>query len=785
MEKYNKFNLSALSIAIALVVQPALAEEVIEDKKSATAIEKIVVTAQKREQYSQSTPLTIDVLSGDQIEKSRIESVQNIANLTPGLSLDAFPSSQPRPFIRGVGSADTGAGGDQSTAVYVDNIYMSRPAFLSFDYFDLQRIEILKGPQGTLWGKNVVGGLIHVITNKADRYFDAKLQATVGSDGILNTNGMVNIPLIEDKLFSRFVISASQNDGFAENINTSNQLMSEDRLSGRAHFLLKATDDLDLGLSFNVVNEDNGGSARNLYDSDITGLSTDPDNDNRITSGEIDGFEKRDIFSVTATAKWSTELVDINITANHKELDYVFNEDFDGTNLLDFAMSGNSVGDPLQLQRGGDEETETNSLEIRISGNSENDLFWQVGGYYEKSDINQNAVTGLFSGLCAVDGILTSVGAIPSGAYAAGLPALIAQGFGFPAAYAAAYGAGVASGCDSSDTLATPAAKQSFHQIAINESYAIFGELSYPLSDIYTLTAGGRYSVDEKDFSVDSLDSFMGLQLAAKGTPNGYEQVNAIDDWDAFTWKLTLDAQFEPDLFGYATVSTGYKAGGFQDGALTAEEAVESFDPEHIINFELGLKSELLDGSMRLNSSIFFMIQEDLQVRQVEGTVVFTKNAGEAEIKGLELEVMVLPIDELSLGLKYTYLDAIFTDFIDGENDYSGNRLSRTPEHSFVLNIAYDIENPFNNNGLLSLESDYAWNDDRFEDNSNESPEIIKAYGLLDARILYELDNWQLSIWAKNITDEEFETHYVKFGNSSHVTFGQPRTIGVTANWRF
>ncbi|NQY89691.1 MAG: TonB-dependent receptor [Colwellia sp.] len=785
MKKGNILHLSALSIAVTLAMQPVLAVEIIEDEKNARAIEKIVVTAQKREQYLQSTPLTIDVFSGDQIEKNRIESVQNVANLTPGLSMDAFPSSQPRPFIRGVGSADTGAGGDQSTAVYVDEIYMSRPAFLSFDYFDLQRIEVLKGPQGTLWGKNVVGGLIHVITNKADSYFDAKLQATVGNDGIVNTNGMINVPLIENKLFSRFVISASQNDGFAKNINTGSQLMSEDRLSGRAHFLLKAMEDLELGLSFNVVNEDNTGSARNLYDGNITGLSTDPDNNNRITSGEIDGFDERDIFSITATAKWSTERADINITANHKELEYAFNEDFDGTNLLDFAMSGNSIGDPLQIQRGGSEETESNSLEVRISGDTENDLFWQAGIFYEKSDINQNSISGLFSGLCAVDALLTSAGAIPSGAYAAALPTLIAQGFGFPTPYATAYGLGVASGCDSSNSLATPAAKQSFHQVAINESYAIFGELSYPLSDIYTLTAGSRYSTDQKDYTVDSSDSFMGIQLAAKGTPNGYEQVNASDDWDAFTWKLTLDAQFDPDLFGYATVSTGYKAGGFQDGPLTAEDAAISFDPEHITNVELGLKAELLDGSMRLNSSVFLMVQKDLQVRKLEGTVVTTTNAGEAEIKGLELEVMLLPIDELSLGLKYTYLDAVFIDFFDGQNDYSGNRLSRTPEHSFVLNIAYDIESPFGMNGLLSLESDYSWNDSRFEDNSNEAPEVIAAYGLLDARIVYDFDNWQFSAWAKNITDEEFETHYIKFGNSSYITFGQSRTVGVTANWRF
>ncbi|TQV68147.1 TonB-dependent receptor [Exilibacterium tricleocarpae] len=767
MSGKSKLGASILSASTALAVQPLLAQDEF-------TIEEIIVTAQKREQNLQSTPLTLNVFSGEKVEKAQITSVQDVAASTPGLSIDAFPRTQPRPFIRGVGSSDTGAGGDQSTAVFVDGVYMSRPAFLAFDSFDVERLEVLKGPQGTLWGKNVVGGLLHIITKKPTDEFDIRIQGTGGNEGIRNGNAMINAPLIEDKLLSRLVISSRHNDGFAKNLNTGNKLFDEQRLSARTHFLLQASDDLELGLSFNYADENNGGSARNIHDGNVAGLSADPDGDNRKTRGEIDGFEERETWGVTVTADLSTEIGEVNIISNHKQLDYAFNEDFDGDNILTVLASSLAEGDPLQIQRGGSESTESSSLEVRFASNSDSDLFWQLGAYYEAADIDQVALTGALSGLCA------AAGAGGAQAYATG----IAAAFGFGAA-AAGYGAGVASGCSAGDDLTTPATVQRFHQVVSTESLAIFGELSYDLTDIYTLTGGVRYSQDEKDYEVDSLGSFMDVQLTAAGSPTGYDRVSASDDWDAVTWRATLDAQFTEDLFGYATVSTGYKAGGFQSGPLTQEEARDSFDPEFVTNYEIGLKSELLDGRLRLNATTFFMQQEDLQVRQVEGTRNVTQNAGEAEIRGVELEALALLLGNFSADLKYTYLDAEFTEFVDDGDDFSGNSLSRAPEHSVTVNLAYTIENPFGAGGEMSLESDYAWNDDRFEDNSNEPPEIIDDYGLLDARIVYELANWQLSIWGKNLEDKEYETHYVNFGSNSFVVFGEPRTFGVTMTWNF
>lgn len=700
-------SVTRLSLGAALLA-PAMAAGA--DKP---VLEEVLVVAQKRVQDLQSTPLSITAFSGRQANASQINSIEAVANYSPGLHIDAFPASQPRPFIRGVGSGDTGAGGDQSVAFYVDEVYMSRPGMLTFDSFDLERLEVLKGPQGTLWGKNVAGGLIHVIHNRPQDGFDAKVQGTAGNEGIVNLSGMLNMPL-GDSLLTRFVISSRQHDGFAENINTGNELFDEDHLSGRAMFLYRPNDDMELEYIYSAAEEDNAGSARNQFDGEITDLPRDPDGDIRKTTGEIDGYDRRDTRMHILKFDWRNELADLHVIGAYRELDLDYLEDLDGNNIDDFdGVNGNFI----QLQRGSSEDSEAASLEARLSSPETGGLFWQLGAYYEEVDIKQRT-----------QGTLAALG-------------------------------GTEIGITTNET----------------ESAAVFGELVYPLTDRVNLTGGLRWGQDEKTNTQDTSQSTFPLTIDAP-----YDEVEASNEWDEVTWKVTLDAQFNEQLFGYATVSTGYKAGGYQDVAPNPRDAVTSFDPESVINYELGIKSELWDGRARVNASTYFMDYEDLQVRQVDGTVTLTTNAGAAEIKGFELDASILPTDGLSLGVKYSYLDTEFTDFVQDGVDYSGNRLSRAPENSYTLHGAYTL--PVGN-GDLTFSTDYSWTDDQFEDNSNLPPEIVHDYGLLDARIAYETGPWNFSVWGKNLTDEEFATHYVSFAGISFVSFNAPATYGVTVSW--
>jgi iron complex outermembrane receptor protein len=730
------------------------------------ALEEVIVTAQKREQFLQSTPVTIDVLSGDWVDAAQIESIAAIAAFSPGVSIDAFPASQPRVFIRGVGSGDTGAGGDQSSAVYVDGIHMSRPGFLAFDSFDVNRIEVLKGPQGTLWGKNVVGGLIHVINNQPDETMSGRLQATVGNEGIVNLAGMLNAPLGE-WLSSRFVLISRQHDGFAYNQFTGNELFDEDRLAYRAMFLARPTDALELGLSIYGADEDNAGSARNQFDGSVAGLSRDPDGDSRTTTGEIDGFERRDTQSTTFTVDWRTQVGDFHLIANHRELDLDFLEDLDGNNLLQYLTEG--AGNPLQIQRGVSEDSQVTSLELRLSAPDESKLFWQVGTYLEDVETDQRTEGGLVGGGCYYD--LAALGAPGVPAAAAVLAAL--TGASIPDIAPTAIALCGLTDASVSATLPPEVA------VATNETttMAVFGELTYAFTERTNLTAGLRWTKDEKDYTADTSETILPITIDAP-----YSLVAASDSWSEPTWRLTLDSQFNDNLFGYATVSTGYKAGGFQDVPPNPTDARTSFDPEKVINYEAGIKSEIWDQRARLNATVFYMDYTDLQVRQLDGTISVTTNAGKAKIQGLELEFQAVPVDGLQLAASYTYLDTEFTEFVQEGEDYSGNQLSRTPKNAYRLNAAYSLPIA---NGDLSIEADYAWNDDRFDDNSNQPPEIIDSYGLLDARIRYVLDGWEVSLWGRNLTDEEYITHYPTFSGFAFVTFGPPRTYGLTVSKTF
>ncbi|NQY89235.1 MAG: TonB-dependent receptor [Colwellia sp.] len=769
--------LRATSLTLTAISINTYAQEV--ENNESRDIEIIQVTALKRLQDLQKAPVSVDVLSSEFVEHAQIRSVEDIANMTTGLTMDALPRSQPRPKIRGVGSSDVGAGSDQSTAVYIDNVYMSRPGLVSFDSFDVDRIEIVKGPQGTLWGKNVVGGLVHIVTKKPVEYTEAKVKATVGNEGILNASVMFNMPIIEDKLLSRVVIMSNHHDGFAKNELTGNELSDEDKISGRLHLLYNAADNLSIALSLSAIDENNSGPARTLLDGQVQDLSIDPDGNVRLTSGEIDGYDKRNVFSATTDINWSTNFADLEIIANHKTLDLSYLEDFDGTNMLQLAMSNNTSGDVLQLQRKGQEDTTSNSIEVRFSANENSDLFWQFGYFYEDTDIFQSNTDGIFSGLCFTD---DAIGA--SGFYASGLASAVAGGLGFPSDIADQYGSAVAARCSDNDLISTPAATQVFNQYGKVESNAVFGEITYELNDRYSMTLGGRYSKDKKIFSVDTSDSILSFQLLANGYPYGFESVTAENEWSAFTYKVTVDGKLSSDTFGYATVSTGYKSGGFQNNPLSPEQALDSFDPENATNFELGIKTDIFDDKLRLNAAIFYQKLEDMQRRTVEGTISKTENSGRADMKGLELDTHYYATDNLVFDVKYTYLDAKFVDYIDGNKDYSGNYVSGAPKNSVSISAIYDIENPFNYDGNLNFTVNYNFKDKTFLDDKNAPPEILDKRSLVDARLVYSLSDWEVSIWIKNLTDEEYKTHYAQIYNS-YATYGAPRTFGLSASWYY
>lgn len=689
-----------------------------------TLLEEVVVTAQKREQSLQDAPLTVNVFSGARLESAQLNDIRDLANYTPGLSMDAFPQSQPRPYIRGIGSSDRGAGGDQSAAAFIDGVYLSRPTFLSFDSFDLERVEVLKGPQGTLWGKNVVGGAIHFVTNKPTDSFDARTMLTVGNEGTFNASAMVNTP-ISDRVLMRAVFNSAQHDGYADNIFQGTEQDDQDRFSGRVHLKFLPTDTTDVLLSLYGSKDDNSGPARHQYSSSEKGVSNDQDGSARKTTASNTGFDEREIFGATVTVNSELGFADFTGILAYRTVDYKKSEDIDGTNAE--LQSVDSLVQQLDLFE--EEETDVWSIEARLSGGSETNLFWQGGVFYERDDIERNQVGTLF----------------------------------FPAI-----------GRDVVETITTP---------NITKSFAVFGEATYSFSDAMSLTGGLRWTRDEKNFGATALQEGPGRVFVRET----YTGLRASDEWDEVTWRLTLDNRFSDNVLGYATVSTGFKAGGYQDTPSNPVDAVTAFDPENVTNYELGLKMDW--DSFRANLSVFRMDIENQQVRDTDNETgaTVTSNAGESQIDGFEAEVTFVPTESFSLGLSYAYLDARFKEFVSEGDDFSGNRISKSPEHSLTLRANYGINDVFGTGDSLDLGIDYSYTDQIFGDNSNEPPEIVDSFGLVDARATYTSASgrWDVSFWGKNLTDEEYPIHYPNFGIGTWYIFNPPMTAGVTVNWRY
>lgn len=275
------------SVAVLSGLAPAaLAQENAEPTEAAPQKELVIgtvtVTTQRREESLQSVPVTVTAFSGDEIELKGIDNVQSLIASTPGISMDAFPKTAPRPFIRGIGSGNQSGGADPSSVAFVDGVYLGRGPMLSVDIFDVERVEVLKGPQGTLWGKNVVGGAVHYITKKPVDTFEAKAQVTIADYGQKDAKLVLNTP-ITDALSTRLSLSSLKNDGFRTNLNTGGPLDDDERISGRFHALYDISDQSTLLFSIDGTKDEAAGPARfnlgpNGYEDLDDTSASNPDN---------------------------------------------------------------------------------------------------------------------------------------------------------------------------------------------------------------------------------------------------------------------------------------------------------------------------------------------------------------------------------------------------------------------------------------------------------------------------------------------------------------------------
>ncbi|NIB38684.1 TonB-dependent receptor [Pseudomaricurvus alkylphenolicus] len=764
MKKPHQHLLTPLSLAIAL----SLPSGVQAYGDSGFALEEIVVTAQKREQSLQDVPIAVTAIDGDLLQQTGSITLSDVASLTPGLNISNTQSESVGISMRGIGSNDFGYGTDQSIPVYLDGVYMGNGAAIVGDLTDVARIEVLKGPQGTLFGRNAVGGAVSVTTQRPGDQPEGLLTLGAGSHELRTLKGTVNIPILEDQLFLRVNGSIRSRDGWQKNIATDREDgYEQDRWNGRAKLLWTPSDTLELEFTSDWQNEQDHAGYYNVIDSPFAPLlssTTLAVDDTNASSGHaflgldpktglplLEGPEARGVDhrlnrKVRGNAiKITWDINDnLSLTAitSYRELKSAISEDNDGS---EFAV--------LNVRSFMDNEEY--SQEFRINGQADN-LDWFIGLSAYRSD-GDGSVEDTFGALVT----------------------------GFPF-----------------DEIAKVNTK--------TESYALFGDAIWAISEETNLTFGLRASYDAKSQNINNPQPF-GLLFASPNQMLDDDgniapgRADSHENWNDISPRLVIDYQVTDSVMVFAGVSQGYKSGGFNSFptvifdvesplfGLVPAAATEPFDEEKIVNIEAGIKSSLLDNRLRLNGSVFHYEFTDLQFLVSDGVVVRAENAGKAQGQGLDLEATYLVTENLTLSANLGWLNAEYgEDVVDNNGTVivrEGQDLAYAPH--FTGNVALDYVLPLGDRGQLRTHINYTHTGARTH-NGSDTADIYREddFGLLSARVTFISadEHWQLAAWGTNLTNEHFIESYGgvtdSFGMTS-VRRGEPRMGGVELTYRY
>lgn len=720
MNTLSKFKLSALALTVSTLTisTPVAAQQQdTDDGVAVRAQETITVTSSRRTKSLKEVPMAVTAMGGLTLERANVKDIEDIAGMTPGFSISTYNPVTPQPYIRGVGTNSSSVGDDASVGVFVDDVYAGRAGGFRADMFDIERVEVLRGPQGSLYGRNVAGGAISVITKNPTEFFEGKFKGTVGSFNLVQLQGAVS-GAISDTINGRFAGSIRQRDGWIDNVNTGAELRDQDNQSFRGKLDFRLSNTANFLVIADYAKDDlNGPGARSIthYD-EVYGSPYPTQGQNDKVDLYKDGSTEREIFGISG--KLTVELDDYVFTSisAYREQDYYFFDDLTGRYLRDAGVS---------LMNDASERSEQLTQEFRLQNLTNGPLEWTAGIYLFHEDIAR--LEGWDSSkMYELQGV---TGQQSRGVWDA-----------------------------ANETL----------------SYAVFGEASYRFDDHWGITLGGRYTYDKKEFDV-----------IASGAPDllGFlqenYQVSEEKSWNSFTPKLTVNYFTAAGDMAYMTLSEGYKAGGYNGIAATEQAARVPFDQEKARNYELGYKTRLFDGAVSLNAAAYFLDYTNLQnfTTDIETGEVRTAT-GDAEVQGFELDMNAYLMDGLNLFATYAFTDSEFTSF---ESDVSvvGNTLARTPKHSG--SIGFNYQWLLANGQALDWRTDVTYQDEMFFSVSNDKAAQTDSYALLNTNVTWEtMQGWEFSVYAKNLTDEDYVVHSFSLTGVGFAIQGEPRTVGVS-----
>lgn len=722
-------SLAVIAAATSMGAAPAFAQD-----EESGGLDEIVVTAQRREESLQDVPIAITAFTQEDLERSAAVGIQDVANRAPGVVLTQFNIGEPQLYIRGVGTTSDSAASDPSIGISIDEVSIGRAGASSLAFLDVNRVEVLRGPQGTLYGRNASGGALNVYTNRPVFENEGFITARAGSFEMYGLEAMYNAAVGESSAV-RFAALYNTNDGYAEYAPTGQSLEGGTNYGARAQFLTEAGNWSFL-VGVDYAEDDMNGHARipvttsatnPLFVTAVNALR--PGLDIRQSFSSPDNYQERTNYGVTFRAEHEGANFDFVSLTSYRNNDYAWRDNLGG---LPFP------GFPLAVDDRAEEASDQISQEFRIVSPDSSNIDWVAGVYFMTENVERSE-------------------------------RFIVQA-ALPIAPASFGG----------DTT--------FNQDATNTSYAVFGQATIPFADIWEFTAGLRYTHDDREIHQVAIDNEgglnppVGIPLGPAGSPYN---VTAEESFEEPTWRLALSVEPVEEARFYISYDRGYKAGSFVSGAQTAAQAIDPIDSELLDNYAIGMKTTWMDGRLRFNAEGFLLDYNDLQVYELLGLNLATSNA-DAQSSGIEIETAFALNENITIGGSYTRLQARYTSNAIssvGTLPYDGNTLPRSPEHQFnaFIDGEWDLFG-----GEFASRVNYQWADEFYFDPSN-NPEVLEdSHGLLSAFASWESPGgFTLSVYGKNLTDEDYRLHVIKNVGIGFSVFGPPQEFGISLSQRF
>ena len=771
-----KINYKYLLPSIVFTVINFSSAPLLAQADEAFSLEEVVVTARKKEESLQNTPVAVTAFSGSELESKGINNLVDLSGFAPNLNIGTSGFAGAGNYsaginIRGLGQTEFLPHLDPAVGIYIDGVYFGRAVGAAMELVDLDRVEILRGPQGTLFGKNTIGGAINLVTKKPNGSGSGFINLSLGSGSSRDTKGSYDMSLSPD-LYGKFSFSARNGGEYGEAVNyaTKNKIADlggRDSVAFRAAFSWQASDATSVDFSFDNSDRSDDQSVNGLIALDpgagaglgglwlgLVGIPTgqlllpdyitgNPDKTYASTFPndlEVSGMN----LTIESDLGWS---VFKSITSK-RDMEAKFGRDGD-IEGVDFSSTYDQ------------QKQDQTSQEFQLSGET-GKLTWIAGAfyfdesYYDHNDVAQGP--GMYEVLETFPGQLAGTPCAPPW---------------------------IAPGCKGNPINIALDIRLDVTNIVDVESTAFYSQVTYALTDKLNITAGLRNTDEEKTVFGNS------YKIASKSYT--LNNVTNVASWKETTSMLSIDYHVSDDLMTYISLSEGFKSGGFNPRPVGGFSAAP-FGPEYVESTEIGFKSELLNRRLRLNGSYYFSDYKDLQFsvnrfNAITGTLeLLVGNAAEAEIDGYELELEAAITESLSLKASIGSANFKITNLYPGTSPEItlNTKQALSPENTSALSLIYSA--PIMS-GNVKYRVDYSYQDETFADIQNTSQLKIKANDLLNARATFESSsNWEIAVFGTNLGDERVlvggTSNYSSFGHIE-ATYNRPREYGVSFRLNF